>query len=117
MNDAADYLAQVRSFILINSRILDWQLLCEEVQGNLGLIRYRLTLDNHELLELFERFEIQQNQVIVTKYSFHWQRDDGQLIKRGANATHHLHDGHETRILPSEPMNIVNILSIVSMTT
>ena len=58
----------------------------------------------------------------MTKYSFHWQRDDGQLIKRWDNATHHpeilthpnhLHDGHETNVLPSVLMNIIDVLSII----
>ncbi len=78
MNEAADYLARVRSLILINARILHWQIVREEAQGNVGLFRYRLTLNNHELFELFE---MNQSQVKVLKYSFHWQREDGQLIK------------------------------------
>jgi hypothetical protein len=31
---------------------------------------------------MFEFFEVQSEQVKIIKYSFHWQKDDRQLIKR-----------------------------------
>jgi hypothetical protein len=123
MNDAADYLAHIRSLILTNPCILHWQIVREEAQGTIGLLRYRLTLDNQDLLELFERFEIDHSQVKVAKYSFHWQRQDGQFIKRWDNAAHHpeipthpdhLHDGDETNVVSSVSKSVADILVMVS---
>lgn len=49
MKDAGDYLAQLHSLIVSNPNIQHWNILREEVQGNIGLFRYRLTLNNGTL--------------------------------------------------------------------
>ena len=54
----------------------------EEAQGEMGLCRYRLTLLGGDLFEMFERFQVVEGRVQVTKYSFHWQSGEGQLRKR-----------------------------------
>lgn len=89
MNDAAEYLSYIRSVILLEDFIVHWNVIREEDLANLGFLRYRLILQNQNLLEIFERFEIIQKQVIVTKYSSHWQTADGNLIKRWDNAPHY----------------------------
>jgi hypothetical protein len=119
VKDASDYLAQIHSLIVSNSKIQHWNILREEMQGNVGLFRYRLTLNNGDIVELFERFEVTHQFVHRTKYSFHWQQAAGQLIKRWDNAAHHpevmthpfhVHDGDENNVLPSSPMNIIDVL-------
>jgi hypothetical protein len=106
----------------MNAQIRHWQVVREEVQGESGLFRYRLTTQNGDLLEVFERFEIEQQYVIVSKYSYHWQRADGQLIKRWDNAPHHpevpthpdhLHDGDENNVLSYAPVKLTDVLSML----
>jgi hypothetical protein len=46
-------------------------LLREEAQEDVGLFRYRLTLNDGGLLEMFERFQIVDERLRVTKYRFH----------------------------------------------
>src|SRR5262249_12456525 len=60
-----------------------------DVTGRIGLMRYRLTLTNDDLLELTERVEVQAGEIVVTKYRHHWQNRQGALIKRWDNAPHH----------------------------
>lgn len=60
MKDAGDYLAYVKALIVANPLVTRWTMLREEAQGNAGLFRYRLTLQDGSLLEIFERFEIVQ---------------------------------------------------------
>ena len=118
MKDAVDYLAHIRALIIKNLRVMHWSVIREETQGDLGLFRYRLTLRDGSLLELFQRFEVLQSQVRVTKYSFHWQDTAGQLYKRWDSAAHHpeipthphhVHDG-EASVLPHEPMGVEQML-------
>jgi hypothetical protein len=85
---ASDYLAYVSSLILLNSQVQHWQVVREEQQGESGLFRYRLSLQNGDMLEIFERFDVIQQQVAVNKYSYHWQRADGQLVRLWDNAAH-----------------------------
>ena len=82
MKDAADYLAHIRALIIENPKVLHWSIVREEAQGNLGLLRYRLTLRDGSGLEMFERFVVREGQAQVVKYSFHWQDAEGQLRQR-----------------------------------
>ncbi|RLC77684.1 MAG: hypothetical protein DRI61_11035 [Chloroflexi bacterium] len=122
MKDAADYLAYVRSLIIVNPKIARWTIVREEAQGDKGLFRYRLTLTDGSLLEAFELFRIVQGKVRVIKYSFHWQSEDGSLLKRWDNAAHHpeisthpshLHNG-EDKVLPHAPVDFEEVLNLIT---
>lgn len=121
--DAADYLATLKALIISNPGIHTWYVLREEIQSDAGLYRFRIVWENGSLLEMFERFEIRDDECQVTKYSFHWQNAQGGLIKRWDNAAHHpevgtyphhLHDEDEDAILPHEPVTAVTILERVT---
>ncbi len=95
----------------------------EEVQGKQGLLRYRLTLIDGSLLEIFERFDVQEKAVRVTKYSFHWQDANGPLRQRWDNAPHHpeitthphhVHKGKEEDVEPHEPVTLEDVLELVT---
>jgi hypothetical protein len=60
------------ALIVAHSQVKKWSVAREEAQGSMGIFRYRLTLRNDSLLEMFERFHLSEGQVFVTKYSFHW---------------------------------------------
>ena len=120
MSNATEYLLYMQSLILLEDTIAHWHVIREEDLANVGMLRYRLILQDQGLLEVFERFEIIQQQVVVTKYSYHWQDKDGKLIKRWDNAPHHpnikthpnhLHDGDETHVLPHTQLTLQDILN------
>lgn len=126
MTNASDYLAHIKALIVLNPKVVNWTVVREEVQGDRGLLRYRLTLKDGSLLELFEFFAIASAEVQVTKYRFHWQSADGQLRKRWDNAAHHqeiatyphhVHDGTEDNVLSCEAMNVEKVLSIIATST
>jgi hypothetical protein len=123
MKDAAEYIAYIKSHFISNSQIVGVNIVREETQERLGLYRYRLSLADGGLLEMFERFEIILDEVNVTKYSFQWQAEDGTLRKRWDNAAHHpevpthphhLHDGSEENIWPHEYVTAIDILKLIS---
>ena len=89
MKDAADYLTYIKALMVVNPQVLRWTVVREEVQGDMGMLRYRLTLSGSGPLEIFERFQVVEGRVQVAKYSFHWQDAAGQLLKRWDNAAHH----------------------------
>jgi len=111
VKDAAAYLASVKARTVAHPQVVRWVVVREEAQGDLGLLRYRLTLRGGGLLEMFERFQVVAGSVQVTKYSFHWQDATGQLLKRWDNAAHHpevltrphhVHDGAEAMCVPTD---------------
>jgi len=94
----------------------------EEAQGDMGLLRYKLTLDGG-LLEIFELFQIVEEKVKNLKYSFHLQDKSGNLLKRWDNAEHHpeistsphhIHEGAEKNIHPHEEMNAQELLTLLA---
>ena len=118
-----DYLALIKSLILLCPVVVEFNILREDAQGDRGVWRYRLTLQDKSFVEMFEFFEIQSDRVKVIKYSFHWQKDNGQLIKRWDNAAHHpeietyphhLHDGAEDVVFAYQPVSFEEILQIIS---
>lgn len=122
MKDTEEYLAYVKALIIKNTEVRRWDIVREEAYGKIGLFRYRLVLIDGSLLEVFERFEVSENRVQVTKYSFHWQEPDGKLRKRWDNAAHypdiqthpfHLHDGEEENVLPHSPVTVEDILQFI----
>lgn len=123
MNNARDYIEQIRTLIVSNQQVVSWAIAREEAQGDRGMFRYRLTLQDGSFLELFEFFIVTEAEVQVTKYSFHWQNSDGQLRKRWDNAAHHreistypnhVHDKTEENVLPHQPINTEELLAIVT---
>lgn len=124
MRSAEDYLNHVKALIALNAQVLHWVVVREEAQGDRGLLRYRLSLRDGSLLEMFEFFQVQEGRVCVTKYRFHWQQADGRLRKRWDNAKHHaelstyphhVHDGAETTVQPHSPVDAETILAMVDV--
>jgi len=123
VKDAADYLSHIKALIALNRQVVHWKVVREEAQGDVGLLRYRLTLRDGGQLEMFERFQVVGGRLQVTKYSFHWQDADGQLRKRWDNAAHHpevptrpyhVHDGAEANVLPHGLISAEEVLAIIA---
>lgn len=123
MKSADEYLAYVKTLIHKHEKVRRWEKVREETQGKSGLFRYRLVGVDGSLLELFERFEVVETRVRVTKYSFHWQEPDGRLRRRWDNAAHypeiqtfphHVHEREETNVMAHFPVRVENILEFLS---
>ena len=52
----------IKALIVVNPHVLHWSVIREEAQGDMGLLRYKLTLDGG-LLEMFEFFQIVEEKV------------------------------------------------------
>lgn len=122
MKDATDYLTRIKALIVANPKVVRWSVVREEAQGDMGLFRYRLSLCDGSLLEMFELFQIKEG-IQVIKYSFHWQNPDGRLRKRWDNAPHHLevsssphhiHYREESNAVPCELVHAEEVLSIIT---
>jgi hypothetical protein len=110
----------VKALIALNRQVLQWEVVREEAQGDVGLLRYRLTLRGGGLLEMFERFQVTGGELQVTKYSFHWQSAEGELRRRWDNAAHHpevpthphhVHDGADSNVVAHDPIGAEEVLA------
>lgn len=123
MKNAADYLVHIKALIVVSPQIVHWTIVREESVDDIGLLRYKVVLQDGAFAEMFARFRIVAGQANVSKYSFHWQRSDGQLLKRWDNAPHHpeietfphhLHDGSENNVQPSSPITAEQFLEAIT---
>jgi hypothetical protein len=123
VKDAADYLAAIKARIIVHPQVVRWAVVREEAQGDMGLLRYRLTLRDGGLLEMFERFRIVGGRVQVGKYSFHWQNATGQLLKRWDNVPHHpelstypyhMHEGTGENVQSHGPITAAEALARIA---
>jgi hypothetical protein len=123
MRNAADYLAHIKALIIMNPQVGHWSIVREENLDDMGLFRYRLTLRDGTLVEMFERFQIVAGLLNISKYSFHWQGTDGKLLKRWDNAAHHpeietfphhIHDGSEDNVRPHHSITAESFLAIIT---
>ena len=122
MKNATEYLARVKALILVSPCVVHSETVREEAEGNMGLFRYRLRLRDDSFLAVFERFDIVEGAVNVTKYSFHWQDSDGNLRKRWDNAPHHselpthphhVHVVSDASATPHPPIDLEEVLDLI----
>lgn len=105
---------------LANARVIvSVRLLHESAIGDVGYFQVRAKLSNDAEVKFMERFRHQAGAISVEKYSFHWQRADGSLIRRWDNAPHHpeissfphhVHDGDENHALAHEAVDVFAVL-------
>ena len=91
-----------------------------------GVAHYRLrtTLLDGSLLQCSERASLRLGQVHIDKYSFHWQRVNGSLIRRWDNAPHHpeiasfphhVHVDDELHVLAHEAVDVFGVLELIGI--
>ncbi len=110
---------------LANSRVIvAVRLLHESAIGDVGYFRVRAHLVDGSEVKFMERFRHQADTIVIEKYSFHWQRADGSLIRRWDNAPHHpeiasfpthIHDGDENHVLAHEAVDVFEVLGRIEM--
>ncbi len=90
------------------------------------IYRFRIDLADGGLLEMMERAVHKKNvhKIETTTYRFHWQGNDGRLIRRWDNAPHfpllagfpdHIHIGPEDQPTPGSSVNILDILTQIDI--
>ncbi len=115
-------LRNMHGALLASPFVTDTRVLHEQSLGNVGYFRIRGKLVNSDEFLFMERFRQRENAIAIEKYSFHWQRADGSLIRRWDNAPHHreistfpdhLHEGSEENVLPHEAVDMFAVLRTI----
>lgn len=120
-----DYLESVRNFLLTDSRINRHQIMREYEDVEKSYIRARLTLADESFLEFSEYIEQGTgDEIVITKYSYHWLDKDGKMLRRWDNTKHfpnlenfphHVH-ASETDVTSGRPTNIFEVLDEIAST-
>lgn len=112
----------------VEARLLSWRLsqqvvvVYAETGHRVAQYRIRVTLLDGSLLQCVERIRQLSDGLHTEKYSFHWQRTDGSLIRRWDNAPHHpeissfphhVHDHAEDHVLPHDAVDVFLVLECI----
>ncbi len=75
---------------LISSPVIaSYRILRREVAPGDGKLRLKAVSTGGEVIELFEYVTELRGKIVLSKYSFHWQDNQGNLKFRWDNAPHH----------------------------
>lgn len=87
------YIQELEQFIESREEIIDLEIIRHTIRETefetILIYRYKLLLEDKSIIELTERLIEKNKQLNRTKYSYHWQTEQGNLIKRWDNAPHH----------------------------
>ena len=94
----------------------------ENDQKRILFYRLRVYLSDGGRLEMVERIveSKKDGSIHPTKYSYHWQDQQGNVIKRWDNAPHfpdlegfphHIHIGVKNTVVPGRPISALEILA------
>jgi hypothetical protein len=114
-----EYFIKIELLLIERPIFKEYKIIKKVVLYSEGLIRIRIVLLNDDILELFQFVEIVEDKLLSKKYSYHWQKKTGELIKRWDSAPHykdldnfphHIHN--KDNAVVSNPI-IPNILMIL----
>lgn len=106
-----------KSAAVINYTILRQNIDPSELRGS---IRIRATLRNSHILEFAEYVSESKGQLEKLNYSYHWQDEQGKLLKRWdnaphflklSNAPHHIHLDEENVVSASQVPDLAAVLA------
>jgi hypothetical protein len=91
-----------------------------------GHLHIKCNLLNNDIIEMNEYIQIEKGKIKVKTYSFHWQKETGNLVKRWDNVAHHpeidtfpnhIHIEADRNVHPSEPMNFDKVIEMLESIT
>lgn len=109
----------------VDAYLLAWpysrQVVVDYAETGNGVAQYRcrVVLLDGSLLQCVERARVKADGLQIERYSFHWQRADGSLIRRWDNAPHHreissfphhVHVGADSHVLAHESVDVFQVL-------
>jgi hypothetical protein len=120
VDDALEqWLSKVEAYLLAWSHSRQVTVEYAETGNGVAQYRCRVLLVDDSLLQCVERARVEGEGLQIERYSFHWQRADGCLIRRWDNAPHHreissfphhIHIGSESHVLPHVAVNAFQVL-------
>ncbi len=116
----AEHFTRIETYFVTSPIIASYTITRQNISFSDGKLRARLTLINQDFLEVFEYVTETGGEIRLRKYSFHWQKQDGTLIKRWdnaphypalPNAPHHIHLENQVVQSGDAPSSVLTILN------
>lgn len=123
MLDPADYLAAIELALIESPVVTEYSVVRSWAHSDDGYIRVRAVLSNGDFLEAAEYFIRQDEELIPADYRHHWTDASNQQLRRRWDSTpdhpeipnfpYHCHVESETNVVESEPMSLLQALSLI----
>ena len=84
-----EYFSAIEEVLLQSPNIIAYKVLRKEVGVTDGKLRVRVSFTDKSIAEFFGYATISGGKIQLSKYSFHWQDENGTLRCRWDNAPHH----------------------------
>lgn len=86
----AGYFEKLKQDLILSELINSFKIIREVYGCKDGFIRIKCQLPGGYMLEFSEYVQLTSSRQLKREsYSFHWQQQDGKLLKRWDNAPHH----------------------------
>ena len=85
-----EYFDSIEICLIQNPLINAYEVTRKEISTVDGKLRIKAIIENNSTLEFFIYISELNQQINILKYSFHWQDEHKQLIRRWDNAPHFL---------------------------
>jgi len=114
-----EHFNSIEEHLLQSQFVVSYKILRQEVAYTGGKLRVKVNFAGGSVAELFEYVTISDEILCLSKYSFHWQDDQGKLKCRWdnaphhpdlPNAPHHRHNADESVNGILQPTDMLNIL-------
>ena len=83
------YFDEMLQSLIVSHIVSSFKVLKQEIGDEEGFVRIKSILSDDSILEFAEYVVALGSNVNVETYSYHWQKADGNLIKRWDNVPHH----------------------------
>jgi hypothetical protein len=119
------YFDVVEVRLIESQAVASYQIISRDVSFADGKMRIKSILSNDDTFEFFIYMTESNQQVVLEKYSFHWQDKAGCLLIRMdnaphypelTNAPHHIHKGKEVVEALLEPPELLAFLDEIEKT-
>jgi hypothetical protein len=119
----AEYLAELQAGFVASPAVESFTIVDERTLPDSGYLRVRLQLSNGDYLELAEYFTFDGKACYTTAYRYQWMDSTQTHLRRRwdnvahfphlPNHPHHVHIGNEANVHPGEPLNSLDVLSLI----
>ena len=111
-----DHFNAVEAWLLQSPAVVVYKIISKQIAPTDGKLRIKVNFVDESMAELFEYVTVTETSLNLSKYSFHWQNQNGGLIFRWYNAPHHKHQADQSVIAVTKIPNIFDVLVEIEKT-
>ena len=118
-----EYLAEIKARLVTSAVVTSIAFVEEYVLPDRGYCRARLSLSNHDFLEVAEYFVVASGVCATQRYRYQWMDESQSVLRKRwdnvehfpglANFPHHVHMGEEARVEPGRSMSIIELIAVI----